>query len=77
MWMLHFLSHLKDPTRASGRTPGSFMATGELSNSETARLAVRRALVEGGLWIASSRSPASFCPSSGPTRTRLRDRRSV
>ena len=50
MWMLHFLSHLKDPTaREAGGTAGFVMATGELSNSEVARLAVRRALVEGGL----------------------------
>ena len=49
MWMLHFLSHLKDPTaREAGGTAGFVMATGELSNSEVARLAVRRALVEGG-----------------------------
>jgi type I restriction enzyme M protein len=49
MWMLHFLSHLKDHTaREAGGTAGFVMATGELSNSETARLAVRRALVEGG-----------------------------
>src|SRR5439155_1379777 len=41
MWMLHFLSHLKD-----GGTAGFVMATGELSNSETARSAVRKALVE-------------------------------
>ncbi len=49
MWMLHFLSHLKDPTaREAGGTAGFVMATGELSNSEVARLAVRRALIEGG-----------------------------
>ncbi len=48
MWMLHFLSHLKDHTaRQAGGTAGFVMATGELSNSETARLAVRRALIEG------------------------------
>jgi type I restriction enzyme M protein len=41
MWMLHFLSHLKD-----GGTAGFVMATGELSNSETARLEVRKAMVE-------------------------------
>ena len=41
MWMLHFLSHLKD-----GGTAGFVMATGELSNGETARLEVRKALVE-------------------------------
>ena len=41
MWMLHFLSHLKD-----GGTAGFVMATGELSNGETARLEVRKALVD-------------------------------
>ncbi len=41
MWMLHFLSHLKE-----GGTAGFVMATGELSNSETARLEVRKVLVE-------------------------------
>ena len=40
MWMMHFLYHLKP-----GGTAGFVMATGELSNGETARLAVRRALV--------------------------------
>ncbi|HPO87472.1 MAG TPA: N-6 DNA methylase, partial [Candidatus Hydrogenedentes bacterium] len=43
MWMLHFLYHL-----AEGGTAGFVMATGELSNSETARLDVRKALVESG-----------------------------
>lgn len=42
MWMLHFLHHLKP-----GGTAGFVMATGELSNGETARLAVRQALVDG------------------------------
>jgi len=41
MWMLHFLHHLKD-----GGMAGFVMATGELSNGETARLAVRKALVD-------------------------------
>lgn len=41
MWMLHFLSHLKN-----GGTAGFVMATGELSNGDTARLEVRKALVE-------------------------------
>jgi len=41
MWILHFLHHLND-----GGTAGFVMATGELSNSELARLEVRRALVE-------------------------------
>ena len=50
MWMLHFLAHLKDHTpRELGGTAGFVMATGELSNSEVARLAVRKALVEAGL----------------------------
>jgi type I restriction enzyme M protein len=49
MWILHFLAHLKDQTaHEAGGTAGFVMATGELSNSETARLAVRKALVEGG-----------------------------
>lgn len=43
MWMLHFLYHL-----AEGGTAGFVMATGELSNSETARLEVRKTLVESG-----------------------------
>jgi type I restriction enzyme M protein len=43
MWMLHFLHHL-----APGGTAGFVMATGELSNRENARLAVRKALVDGG-----------------------------
>lgn len=43
MWMLHFLHHLKP----SG-TAGFVMATGELSNSETNRLEVRKALIEQG-----------------------------
>ncbi len=41
MWMLHFLSHLKE-----GGTAGFVMATGELSNGETARFEVRKALVD-------------------------------
>ena len=41
MWILHFLYHL-----AEGGTAGFVMATGELSNSEIARLDVRRGLVE-------------------------------
>lgn len=43
MWMLNFLHHL-----APGGTAGFVMATGELSNRENARLAVRKALVDGG-----------------------------
>jgi type I restriction enzyme M protein len=41
MWMLHFLHHL-----APGGVAGFVMATGELSNSELARLEVRQALVD-------------------------------
>jgi type I restriction enzyme M protein len=41
MWILHFMSHLKD-----GGTAGFVMATGELSSGETARFAVRKALLE-------------------------------
>jgi len=41
MWMLHFLHHLK-----VGGTAGFVMATGELSSGETARLEVRKALLE-------------------------------
>ena len=41
MWIMHFLHHL-----AEGGTAGFVMATGELSNSETARLQVRQALAE-------------------------------
>jgi type I restriction enzyme M protein len=43
MWILHFLHHLKE-----GGTAGFVMATGELSNGETARLEVRKTLVEQG-----------------------------
>jgi len=43
MWMLHFLHHLKD-----GGSAGFVMASGELSSAATARLAVRKALLEGG-----------------------------
>src|SRR5207249_5997817 len=42
MWILHFLYHLK----RTG-TAGFVMATGELSNGETARRDVRQALVDG------------------------------
>lgn len=41
MWITHFLYHLKE-----GGTAGFVMATGELSSGETARLEVRRNLVE-------------------------------
>jgi type I restriction enzyme M protein len=43
MWIIHFLSHLSE-----GGAAGFVMATGELSSNETARLAVRKALVEHG-----------------------------
>ncbi|MFP4268446.1 MAG: N-6 DNA methylase, partial [Spirochaetaceae bacterium] len=43
MWIMHFLYHLKE-----GGTAGFVMATGELSNGETARLEVRKQLVELG-----------------------------
>ena len=43
MWMMHFLHHL-----AEGGTAGFVMATGELSNGEVARVAVRKALIESG-----------------------------
>ncbi len=50
MWMMHFLHHLRDPDgkKHVGGTAGFVMATGELSNSEVARLEVRKALVEHG-----------------------------
>jgi type I restriction enzyme M protein len=41
MWIMHFLYHLKETG-----TAGFVMATGELSNSELARMEVRKALVE-------------------------------
>jgi type I restriction enzyme M protein len=41
MWILHFFYHLKDTG-----TAGFVMATGELSSGETARLEVRKALIE-------------------------------
>lgn len=44
LWILHFLSHLKD-----GGTAGFVMANGELSNSETARLQVRKAVIDADL----------------------------
>jgi type I restriction enzyme M protein len=43
MWILHFMSHLKE-----GGTAGFVMATGELSNGEIGRLEVRKALIEQG-----------------------------
>lgn len=43
MWILHFLSHLGE-----GGTAGFVMATGELSNGETARYTVRKTLVDQG-----------------------------
>ncbi len=41
MWMMHFLYHLSERGSA-----GFVMATGELSNNETARFEVRKALVD-------------------------------
>jgi len=41
MWIMHFLHHLKETG-----TAGFVMATGELSNSEIARMEVRKALAE-------------------------------
>lgn len=43
MWIMHFLHHLNE-----GGTAGFVMATGELANSEKARLMVRKTLVEQG-----------------------------
>jgi len=43
MWMLHFFHHL-----AEGGMAGFVMATGELSSGETARLEVRKNLVDNG-----------------------------
>lgn len=44
MWMLHFLHHL-----APSGTAGFVMASGELSSSEAARLALRRELVDNNI----------------------------
>jgi type I restriction enzyme M protein len=41
MWIMHLLYHLKE-----GGTAGFVMATGELSSSETARMEVRKTLIE-------------------------------
>jgi len=41
MWIMHFLYHLKE-----GGSAGFVMATGELSSGETARMEVRKALIE-------------------------------
>ena len=43
MWIMHFFHHLKP-----GGTAGFVMATGELSNGETARFEVRKTLIEQG-----------------------------
>jgi len=43
MWIMHFLYHLKEEG-----TTGFVMATGELSNEETARLEIRKHLAELG-----------------------------
>jgi len=71
MWILHFLSHLKD-----GGTAGFVMATGELASSETTRLEVRRTLVEQdyvdcivGLTASCSRTPRSHARSGSFRRT--------
>ena len=55
MWMLHFLHHLK----ATG-TAGFVMATGELSSNDTARAAVRKALVEADLVDCIVRMPSQL-----------------
>lgn len=65
MWIMHFLHHLAD-----GGTAGFVMATGELSNSETARLEVRKALVDldyvdcivqlGGQFFANTQIPCAL-----------------
>lgn len=41
MWILHFLSHLNE-----GGTAGFVMSTGELANGDTARLTVRKTLLD-------------------------------
>lgn len=41
MWIMHFLYHLKE-----GGTAGFVMATGELGSGETARMEVRKTLIE-------------------------------
>jgi len=60
MWMLHFLYHLKD----SG-TCGFVMATGELSNSEIARLEVRKALIEAGVVDCIVQLPGQLFANTG------------
>jgi type I restriction enzyme M protein len=55
MWMMHFLYHL-----APGGTAGFVMATGELSNNETARLEVRRTLIEQDYVDAIVQMPAQL-----------------
>ena len=75
MWIMHFLHHLKE-----GGTAGFVMATGELSNGENARLAVRKALVEAdhvdcvvqlsGQLFANTQIPCALwsCPRTGAER---------
>jgi len=60
MQMLHFLAYLKAPgAREPGGTAGVAVATGELSNSETAQLVVQKALWKMTSSIASLHLPAS------------------
>lgn len=60
MWMLHFLHHLKDTG-----TAGFVMATGELSNSELARLEVRKALIEADLVDCIVQLPGQLFANTG------------
>jgi type I restriction enzyme M protein len=60
MWMLHFLYHLKDMG-----TAGFVMATGELSNSETSRLEVRKALIEGDVVDCIVQLPGQLFANTG------------
>lgn len=60
MWMLHFLYHLKDTG-----TAGFVMATGELSNSETARLEVRKALIEANVVDCIVQLPGQLFANTG------------
>jgi type I restriction enzyme M protein len=55
MWMLHFLHHLKE-----GGSAGFVMATGELSNGETSRYAVRKALIEADMIDCIVQLPAQL-----------------
>ena len=60
MWMLHFLHHLKDTG-----TAGFVMATGELSNSELARLEVRKVLIESDLVDCIVQLPGQLFANTG------------